>query len=564
MSNTAQEFWNRFIEIAPLKPTAPPSTLYDVIADGWGIEVVRQFLEGGHDINQRFMGGTALGLAINRADPELVTFLVQSGADVDGADGTLLHKAVVSIAEAEDPERAFAVLDYLLAQSPRESTLLQGFTTCILPKQYTAAAKIVAAGLGPDAKVYYDYQKYRRLDDTLSRDGHAEFLNILNGATPTEAMLKAEQQERTRNAKTRRPGRSVRRVESERAVDDDDSLKQQRRTLREEIEAGRWDDYLKASAGAPRKKSPLVFAAGRGLSEFVPPLLKVGCDPLELRDAAKAAATHGYLPILEAVCPALKDANESLDQALMAAAKHGQLACVDYLLNQGANPRAADSNGHTPVMLAGGPGKRQIVTRLREAAAGSPPAFRSGYDVKGKAQDWAKKRKAALEAGLNHGIYLPCWVRSDGARVGEALSKSLSGQPVYDLAKTPLPFTDGIVFYQLAESEWTCLLPYMDRDALYNRYPALIQTHARHLSDELNTDVCLLILDDTSGTEEIHRWVSGDHQVSHDDAESQLAALDIVPVPHAVEDNGFEARLILKKIKKSQVKTAGFIELGAR
>lgn len=563
MGRSAVQLWKELFKLAPIETPAPKATLYEAIADLQDPALVQAYIDGGHDITQRFRGGSPLSLAVSRGDPELVRFLVDAGARVNDRMHDPVWDAVQFIAAStgEALENGFAVLEYLLTLPFNKAELIQGFMACPAWKQYTAAHRIARVGLTPEDEVRYDVGRTRRLDEHLAAHGAEDFIPILAGEPPSEDMLRAERKERLANARNREmmaglvPNYTKYLLEGT-------AREEKHAELVEQIRAGEWDGCLDAVERRTGRR-PLEFAAANDLRDLVALFLPATTDVGARIDAAKAAATHGHVDSLELIRAAETDADNHqrlVDAALIPAARYGQLACVEMLLAHGANPRTTDSNRDSAVVVAGGVARRRIMERLRAAAEGSPPAFRSGYAVKGKPTDWACKRKEAVEAGFDQGMYVACWLRLDAERLGAHCP--FEGATT-DLRKTPLPVADGVFYYQLTGSEWTCLLPIVDREYLVFRYPEHIRAFAERLSGELKTDACVLLLEDTSGTEKIHIWTGGRHAQSADNAVARLEEFDILLVPHELEDNGFERCLTLRNIKKTQVQRAGFLPIGA-
>ncbi|PAV25282.1 hypothetical protein CF392_11810 [Tamilnaduibacter salinus] len=568
MGGTRGQLWKELFRLAPIKTPPPKATLYEAIADLQDPELIQAYIDGGHDITQRFRGGSPLSLAVSAGNPELVRFVVEAGAPVH--ERTQMHDPVWDaahlIAESTDEvlENGFAILDYLLTLSFNKPDLIQGFMVCTTWKQYTAAYRVARAGLNPDDEVRYDFGCTRSLEEHLLAHGAEDFIPILAGEPPTEEMLQVERQERLDHAREMAQNRDMMNSlvpNYTKYLLEGAAREEKQAQLVEQIRAGEWDGCLDAEERRTGRL-PLEFAAANDLRDLVELFLPATTDGVDRIDAAKAAATRGRVDSLELIRAAETNPDnyqKLVDSALLCAACYGHLVCVEILLAHGANPRSTDSNGDSAAFLAGGVARSRIMERLRAAAEGSPPAFRGGYAVKGKPTDWSRKRKEAVEAGFDQGMYAGCWVRLDAERLG--VLRPFAGA-IADLRKTPLPIADGVFYYQLTDSEWTCLLPIVDRDYLVFHYPERIRAFAEQLSGELETDACVLFLEDASGTEEVHIWNGGRHRQSEDDAVDRLDELGIPMLKHELEDNGFERCLTIRNIKKSQVQRAGFLPIG--
>ncbi|MCP5154821.1 MAG: hypothetical protein H6983_11685 [Ectothiorhodospiraceae bacterium] len=558
MGQTETDFWDALLQLAPARLPNPPATLYDVIVDGGDLEQVQAFIDGGHDPGVAMAGGSPLSLAVRGGNVALFRLLVDAGAQVSQPLQSLLAEAVEGLAEADEeslPAR-FELLDALIARRASDAELVAGFLACTSRKQFTAAVRIARAGLTASTPVRTGPRQSQPLDAWLASRGASVFVPLLGGAEPTAAMQREEAQERASGAEARALRASLV-PDFGRLVLAEPARGEKHRALAEQIRSGRWSAHL----GAFDRRAgcmPLEFAARNGLVDLVELVLPATADIETRRAAAAAAATHGRLECLERIVEAAAPAARSAvaDAALLAASRRGQRACVEYLLAHGGNPRATDSNGDNAVMVAGGAERNLVVQALRERGASMPATLRGGYAVRGKALDWASRRKEAVATALESSPYLAAWLRVDV----QALTAALVGDGVVaDLRKLPVPRTDGFVCYRLQGSPWTCVVPVVGTRQAMVELSGTFGAIVRALSAHFEADACMLVLEDTSGTRTLSAWTAGVEGEPVADAPKGLAEHDLVLVPHDVLDNGFERQLVLTNVKKSEVQRAAFL-----
>jgi ankyrin repeat protein len=139
------------------------------------------------------------------------------------------------------------------------------------------------------------------------------------------------------------------------------------------LEAGANPNFVANASSQHGGETPLGAALTAGALRCVQVLLDKGADP---------NATHGGSPIVhvavaadlpEALAILVKkgaDANTRAEWGnqptpLMAAAGNGNLQVVDKLLELGADPAAADSNGNTARDYAATHRRREVLERLK-------------------------------------------------------------------------------------------------------------------------------------------------------------------------------------------------------
>jgi ankyrin repeat protein len=122
----------------------------------------------------------------------------------------------------------------------------------------------------------------------------------------------------------------------------------------------------------------LLIAAHEGHADLVQVLLNVGASTTvvdeEEETALMKAAAEGHLPVVNALLEqdprSIGQHNRDQFSALHYAASVGHLTVVDALLAKGADPRAADGEGRTALVLAAMFGHAAIVARLLGAPGG--------------------------------------------------------------------------------------------------------------------------------------------------------------------------------------------------
>jgi len=367
----ANGLWGVLFELAPIKTAKPPSTLYDVIVDSNGndeaLAVVREYVEGGHELSQQYAGGHSVCLAIARGSLDFVRYFVENAGDLASVPG-LLDKAVERLSEAgsEDIDTATAVFEYLLEQPFAKRQMMGAFTVCAMRSQFSAAKTLLAAGLKDEA-IKVGPKKTVAASQRLEELGKPDYATLLSGgAVDEERLEREERKERRRNAKLKAALGDVQAFAGQKVLDGE-AFEDRYGSLLKELDDGQWQAEL--GSYDPRfGQSVAEFAAVNGWVEILRHALEFSTDQ-SAYDAAVAAATYGHLEILElleASGVAIEDTPQGSNSPLSEACRYGHVELVQHLLDAGADPASSDGSGHDPRLtdIAGGPRRKDIVLAL--------------------------------------------------------------------------------------------------------------------------------------------------------------------------------------------------------
>ena len=367
----ANGLWGVLFELAPMKRAKPPSTLYDVIVDSDGkdeaLALVRQYVEGGHELSQQYAGGHSVGLAIVRGSLDFVRYFVENAGDLASVNG-LLDKAVERLSEAGsgDIDIATAVFEYLLAQPFAKRQMTEAFTACAMRSQFSAAKMLLAAGLEDEA-IKVGAKRTVAASRRLEELGKPEYAALLSGDTVDEQRLEREEhKERRRNARLKAALGDAQAFAGQRVLDGE-AFENRYGRLLQELEDGQWQAEL--GSRDPRfGQSVAEFAAVNGWIEVLRHALEFSTDESAF-DAAVAATSYGHLPVLElleASGVAVADTPRGRNSPLSEACRYGHVELVQYLLDAGADPASTDGSGHAPRLadIAGGPRRKDIILAL--------------------------------------------------------------------------------------------------------------------------------------------------------------------------------------------------------
>lgn len=400
LNKSIKIFWETLWSLAPMRRRKPTATLYDVIVDTTDLDLVKQFVKGGHEINTKFPGGKAINLAIRHGNLEFVRYFVEHADDMSDVAVTVVAMAIERISESSENglEEALSILNYLLKQPLHMSVLAEGFVTCAAREQFTAAKIIITSGLDVNYEIQYDYQKFRTLVKHVYEHGFPEFAALLSGETVNEEQfLHQEKKYQQSGSKYRTQLQAS--PDYERHLLKGGKLLQCYELFTDELAKGEWDDYLLSTRAG---RTAIEFCAENNLTRIAEVILdrKPSFSEDEYRQTADTAALFGSLEIFKMLVALNNDIIKSTsrkDSLLSNACRYGQLDVVTYLLELGANPRASDNNGTSMIEITGGIAKKEITEQLCTYAQQFPPQYKSGYAVKGKAKAWETKHREAID-----------------------------------------------------------------------------------------------------------------------------------------------------------------------
>ena len=371
----AKDLWKRLFKLGVVKPVRPRRTLYDVIVDEQGLEVAKQYVEGGHDVSQRWAGGHSLTLATRHGDLEFVRYFVENAPDLDQAntlDGPydILPEAVKRIGKSDDdalPE-SVAIFEYLLGKPELRSQYVEAFCACATHHQVTPAQALIAAGLG-DEPTRGSMGEDITLSERLDGFDQTEFAALIRGEdVDLEAMKRKERKERRRGDPLAMIFGMLPSGGHEPELKGE-AFTTKYNELIDQIRAGDWDAAL-GSRDPKENRSVLDFAAENGFVELARIVVEKGQIPDdEGHRAARSAATYGHLEVLQVLAEAgvaVEKTSKNKDSPLSEACRYGYPDIVRFLLERGASPNAGDSSGHSFTLddLAGGPHRSEIIAAL--------------------------------------------------------------------------------------------------------------------------------------------------------------------------------------------------------
>ncbi|MEO1246418.1 MAG: ankyrin repeat domain-containing protein [Pseudomonadota bacterium] len=372
-----EQLWDVLFLLAPAKRPAPPSTLYDVIVDSEGapedLKLVREYVEGGHDLSRQFGGGHSVVLAVSKGSPEFVRYFVENADNLESVNG-ILDRAVQRLSEASDEEldTATAVFEYLLQQPFAKAEFAAAFTACAMRSQYTAAKALLAAGL-EDSEIRVGANRFVSVSKQLESLGKAEYAALLRNATvDQEQLLNEECEERHTNAELKAMLDGVEAFSGQHILEGK-AFDERYRALLDAVDAGQWRAEL-ASRDSRFGQSVIEFAAANGFIELAQRLLEIavlsGAEAESANFAAAvAAATHGNLAVLELLkvhgVP-VEDTPKGYTTPLSEACRYGHLDIVRYLVSLGADTGSGDGSGmeFTLADITGGPRRKDILAVL--------------------------------------------------------------------------------------------------------------------------------------------------------------------------------------------------------
>lgn len=153
-------------------------------------------------------------------------------------------------------------------------------------------------------------------------------------------------------------------------------------------------------------ESMLLGLARRGILRLVRDYLaRAEPHPQEVSEALFPAADAGHVEVLRELVARGGDVTATdvgwRATALARASMSGHLNCVDFLLDEGADPNVLDRFGYTPLMRACFSGHARIARRLLESGANPRPSNADGLDA------------LMLAAGEGHADVVRVWLELD-------------------------------------------------------------------------------------------------------------------------------------------------------
>lgn len=339
----------------------------------------------------------------------------------------------------------------------------------------------------------------------------------------------------------------------------------------------------------------LGLAAANGDADIVEALLEAGADlnqgdgrneepPLYL--AAANGRTRVVEKLLHAGAALKREDNNVGYAALTEAADWGDIEMVRMLLDAGADPRIkGEDSRHSPMLVDPGLQKFAIQALLRAAVkkrAGGKPEKGQGLSFMGKknpvnpatargVHDFQKYYQSA-DAGWS-----VVFARAPLEKVAQAfadMTKAVRWEK--DIAKKKVePARQFVYLLQLKDNDWTILLRELGRCLE-------IENEGRELSKRLNARVYTYMAEGTSGAEDYQLFENGDpieratscEGITFESKVRQQPKFDEDTFPDPVfaddgiylpcccpETDGYDIKLILKRLEPASVARADFVSL---
>lgn len=595
----AAALWGK-LELANLLLEAGAKDIGSAIAgaaERGHIPVLRRLLEEKWDPGKE--GFPALKAAAYNNQAEAVKLLLEKGVRMDSENYYAIGEAARN--------GAIDVLKIFFAAGLKPENAADALRKAAAsPLCFVSVKFLVDAGVNPAEHPHYwlDYAGVRQEKPFLPADAaeeqnKTEVADFLRGKPiDIEALLAKEGKRRVEWEESSKPGQldAAFREEREkktahllRGAARADAVQRAIATIRQ--------PGIKPHLNEPDAKgnTALGLAAENGDADIVEALLEAGADPnqgdgrnqeVPLYLAASNDHPRVVEKLLRAGADLKREDNNIGYAALTEAADWGDVGMVKMLLDAGADPRIKGENSRrSPMLVDPGLQKDAIHALLREAVKNRA----GGKPEKGQGLSFTSKKDPANPATArgvqdfrkyyhsSDADWSVLFARAPIEKVSEAyadIAKAVRWEK--DIAKKKVdPAGQFVYLLQLKDSDWTILYRALG-------YCVEVETEASELSKRLNTRVYTYLANDTSGGEGYELFENGQSIERADDCdgitfESQLRKqpkFDLKTFPDPVfaddgiylpccipETDGYDIKLILKRLEPTSVARADFISL---
>ncbi len=364
----SSSLWNQLFLFGPQQVKQKPATnLYGLIVKDYSMNEIHSFLEGGHDINATYRGGSNLSLSLKYLS--LIDFktLLSLGLNLTSVLGVNpLAVCIDRIMASDDIEvlESEALLKFLLLHEDCMKLKPDAFIHAASKESYTSAVAIIESGLDIDSKIQVGPNDFISLSQRLLELKKQDFADLLLGNTVDIEHLKSkENKERQLKLKMEELLNPCSNVDEAFLT----ATSQEMKRLITEINNGTFDDVIDDKW---RDRWPLEFACSNNLNSLASTLIGRQICQEHLREGVMVASRNGMLDLIKiAKNNGYNFAKEKKRKGgpLLEAASFGHVQVVSYLLDNGANKEQTDSNSETALMLTeshGGRNKNEILQLL--------------------------------------------------------------------------------------------------------------------------------------------------------------------------------------------------------